>query len=85
MKKLASVFLIIGTMAFVACGPSAKELEKKRLDSLAKADSIAAVQAEVKAAMEKAKADSIKQVEDKAKAETAKKDKKKGKKEQKKK
>lgn len=47
MKKLASV-LVIGAVAFMyACGPSAKELEEKRIaDSIRVADSLAMVQAE---------------------------------------
>ena len=47
MKKLATV-LVIGAVALVtSCGPSAKELEEKRIaDSIRVADSLAMVQAE---------------------------------------
>jgi len=47
MKKLATL-LVIGAVAFMySCGPSAKELEEKRIaDSIRVADSIAMVQAE---------------------------------------
>jgi hypothetical protein len=47
MKKLATV-LIIGAVALMySCGPSAKEIEEKRIaDSIRVADSIAMVQAE---------------------------------------
>lgn len=47
MKKLATV-LVIGAVAFMySCGPSAKELEEKRIaDSIRVADSLAMVQAE---------------------------------------
>ncbi|MEI6434913.1 MAG: hypothetical protein WCP32_08725 [Bacteroidota bacterium] len=47
MKKLATV-LVIGAVALVtSCGPSAKELEEKRVaDSIRVADSLAMVQAE---------------------------------------
>ena len=68
MKKLATL-LLIGVIAFMySCGPSAKELEEKRIaDSIRVADSLAMVQAEqqriadsiAKAADEKKKADSI--------------------------
>lgn len=70
MKKFASLMLVAGTLAFVACGPSAEEIEKKRQDSIAKADSIAAVQAEIQAAKEKAAQDSIAAVQEKAKADS---------------
>ena len=70
MKRLASLMLVAGTLAFVACGPSAEELEKKRQDSIAKADSIAAVQAEIQAAKEKMVQDSIAAVQEKAKADS---------------
>lgn len=72
MKKLFSIFLLAGMMAFVACGPSAEEkaaAEKRVQDSItavkeqAKQDSIAAVekakQDSIAAAVEKAKQDSI--------------------------
>jgi hypothetical protein len=47
MKKLATL-LVIGAVAFMySCGPSAKELEEKRIaDSIRLADSLAMVQAE---------------------------------------
>jgi len=47
MKKLATL-LVVGAVAFLyACGPSAKELEEKRIaDSIRVADSLAMVQAE---------------------------------------
>ena len=47
MKKLATL-LVVGAVAFMyACGPSAKELEEKRIaDSIRVADSLAMVQAE---------------------------------------
>ncbi|HBX52239.1 MAG: hypothetical protein A2275_13530 [Bacteroidetes bacterium RIFOXYA12_FULL_35_11] len=70
MKKLSSLLLVAGTLAFVACGPSAEELEKKRQDSIATADSIAAVEAEVQAAKEKAIQDSIAAVAEKAQADS---------------
>ncbi|MBI5218465.1 MAG: hypothetical protein HY958_05995 [Bacteroidia bacterium] len=70
MKKFASFMLIAGTIAFVACGPSAEELEKKRQDSIQKADSVAAVQAEIQAAKEKQIQDSIAQVQDKVKQDS---------------
>ena len=68
MKKLATL-LVIGAVAFMySCGPSAKELEEKRIaDSIRVADSLAMVQAEqqriadsiAKVQEEKRKADSI--------------------------
>jgi hypothetical protein len=47
MKKIASI-LIIGVVAFMySCGPSAKEMEEKRIaDSIRVADSLSMVQAE---------------------------------------
>jgi dihydroorotase-like cyclic amidohydrolase len=47
MKKFAAL-LVVGAVAFMyACGPSAKELEEKRIaDSIRVADSLAMVQAE---------------------------------------
>ena len=70
MKKLATV-LVIGAVAFMySCGPSAKELEEKRIaDSIRVADSLAMVQAEqqriadsiARAQMEAAHKDSIAQ------------------------
>ena len=47
MKKFAAI-LVIGAVAFMySCGPSAKELEEKRIaDSIRVADSLAMVQAE---------------------------------------
>jgi dihydroorotase-like cyclic amidohydrolase len=66
MKKIASI-LVIGAVAFMSsCGPSAKELEEKRIaDSIRVADSLAMVQAE-----QQRIADSIAQ----AQAEQARKD-----------
>jgi hypothetical protein len=68
MKKLATL-LVIGAVAFMySCGPSAKELEEKRIaDSIKVADSMAMVMAEqqriadsiAKDQMERMKADSI--------------------------
>jgi hypothetical protein len=68
MKKLATL-LVVGAVALMyACGPSAKELEDKRIaDSIRVADSLAMVQAEqqriadsiAKAQEEKRIADSI--------------------------
>ncbi len=68
MKKFATL-LVVGAVAFMyACGPSAKEMEEKRIaDSIRVADSLAMVQAEqqrisdsiAKAGEEKKKADSI--------------------------
>jgi hypothetical protein len=47
MKKFATL-LVIGVVAFMySCGPSAKEIEEKRIaDSIRVADSLAMVQAE---------------------------------------
>lgn len=70
MKRLASLMLVAGTLVFVACGPSAEQIEKARQDSIAKADSIAAVQAEIQAAKEKMVQDSIAAVQEKAKADS---------------
>lgn len=70
MKKFATL-LVVGAVAFMyACGPSAKELEEKRIaDSIRVADSLAMVQAEqqriadsvAKAQIEAAHKDSIAQ------------------------
>jgi hypothetical protein len=47
MKKLASVLIIAAVALMYSCGPSAKELEEKRIaDSIRVADSLAMVQAE---------------------------------------
>ncbi len=70
MKKLASLMLVAGTLVFVACGPSAEQLEKVRQDSIAKADSIAAVQAEIQAAKEKAIQDSISAAQEKVRQDS---------------
>lgn len=59
MKKVLVVLSIMGSIGFVSCGPSAIDIEKAKQDSIAKADSIATAQAEVIAAQEKAKADSV--------------------------
>ena len=85
MKKLLGLLVIAAMFTFVACGPSAEEIEKKRVadsihvtDSIAKeqqkADSIAKAQAAIK--MEQQRQDSIA----KAEAEKANKGKGKGKK-----
>ncbi|MBL7111381.1 MAG: hypothetical protein ISS19_05520 [Bacteroidales bacterium] len=70
MKKIAIV-LVVGAVAFLsACGPTAKELEEKRIsDSIRVADSLAMVQAEqqriadsiAQAQAEEAHADSVAQ------------------------
>lgn len=70
MKKLMALVLVAGMTAFVACGPSKKDMEAKekakrdslRLDSIAKvreADSLAAVEKENKR-FDSLKQDSIK-------------------------
>jgi len=53
MKNLFISLAVVAMFAFVACGPSAAELEQKRIadstamaDSIAQADSIAAVAAQ---------------------------------------
>lgn len=59
MKKLLTLVLAGGMLAFYACGPSKEELaakEKAKQDSIHMADSMAAAAA---AAAEKAKADSL--------------------------
>ncbi|MBI3501022.1 MAG: hypothetical protein HY063_04445 [Bacteroidetes bacterium] len=59
MKKLLTLVLAGGMIAFYACGPSKAELEAKekhKQDSIHMADSMAAAAA---AAKEKAKADSV--------------------------
>lgn len=70
MKKIA-ILLVVGAIAFLyACGPTAKELEEKRVaDSIRVADSLAMVQAEqqriadsiAQAQSEEAHADSVAQ------------------------
>ena len=68
MKKLLTLVIAGGMLAFYACGPSAEEIaakEKAKQDSIHAADSVAAAQA---AAIEKAKQDSIAVVEAAAKA-----------------
>ena len=63
MKKLLTLVLAGGMIAFYACGPSKEELakrEKHKQDSIHMADSMAQAAA---AAKEKAKADSIAQAE----------------------
>ena len=68
MKKLATLLVVCAVAFMYSCGPSAKELEEKRIaDSIRVADSLAMVQAEQqrvadsisKAQAEKVKADSI--------------------------
>ena len=47
MRKLFAMFVVAGMVAFVACGPSAEEkAEKARQDSIAQADSVAALAVE---------------------------------------
>ena len=61
MKKLLTLVIAGGMLAFYACGPSKAELEAKekaKQDSIRMADSTAAAQAAMEAA-EKAKQDSI--------------------------
>lgn len=44
MKKLFAMFVVVGMVAFVACGPTAEEkAAKAAADSIAMADSIANV------------------------------------------
>jgi len=60
MKKLASLLLVAGMVAFVACGPSAEEkaaMEKAKQDSIDAATK--AVQDSMTMAAEQAKMDSI--------------------------
>ncbi len=60
MKKLASLLLVAGMVAFVACGPSAEEkaaMEKAKQDSTDAA--MKAVQDSITMAAEQAKMDSI--------------------------
>ncbi len=60
MKKLASLLLVAGMVAFVACGPSAEEkaaMEKAKQDSIDAANK--AVQDSIAMAAEQAKMDSI--------------------------
>jgi len=60
MKKLASLLLVAGMVAFVACGPSAEEkaaMEKAKQDSIDAATK--AVQDSITMAAEQAKMDSI--------------------------
>ena len=74
MKKVLSIVAVAAlSVAFVACGPSKEEIEKRekekqdsiaaveksKQDSIAAAEAEAAVAAEAAAAAEKAKADSI--------------------------
>ncbi len=59
MKKLSSLLVAAAMLAFVACGPSAEELAKKKAaDSIKMADSLAKIEL-----ANKAKADSIAKVE----------------------
>ena len=70
MKKLFFSLAVAGMFVFFACGPSAQEkAEQARLDSLKK-DSIAKVEADSIAAIEKAKQDSINMVMEKAKQDS---------------
>lgn len=76
MKKLFTLVSIIGMTAFVACGPSAAELEakaKKTADSIAAVEAAAAAEAEAaaKAAAEEAEAAKAKMTADSIAAATA--------------
>jgi hypothetical protein len=62
MKKLFTLFVAAGVLAFVACGGSDKDKAKAKEDSTKKADSIAKV-------VEKAKKDSIAKADSIAKIE----------------
>lgn len=81
MKKINFFLIGAALVAFVACGPSAKELaEKARQDSIRIADSIAMVEKEAfiadsiaAAALEQARLDSIAAVEAEAAAKKGKK------------
>lgn len=67
MKNLLSIFAVVAFL-MVSCGPSAKELEEKRInDSIKAADSIALVVKEKAVADSIAKADSIKKADSIAK------------------
>lgn len=68
MKKVV-LSLITVALLIASCGPSAKELEEKRIaDSIATADSIAMIQAEQQRVADSiAKADSIKKADSIAK------------------
>lgn len=71
MKKLFTLVIAGGMMAFYACGPSAEEIaakEKAKQDSIHRADSIAAAEA---AAKEQARQDSIAAAEAEMKAKAA--------------
>lgn len=60
MKKLVLFAVVAVAISFASCGgnkPTPEEIEKARMDSIAKADSIAKVKAETEAA---ALADSLK-------------------------
>jgi hypothetical protein len=55
MKKLFALLVVAGMVSFVACGPkgpSKEEIAKRIADSTRKADSIAKVEADAKAAQE---------------------------------
>ncbi|HBX50238.1 MAG: hypothetical protein A2275_13405 [Bacteroidetes bacterium RIFOXYA12_FULL_35_11] len=85
MKNLLLSAVFLTAIGFISCGPSAEEIENKRLDSIAKADSIAQIEADLKAAKEKAIADSIAHAEELVKKQAEAKNKKGGKKDKKKK
>jgi hypothetical protein len=73
MKKSLSILAFAGMLATVACGPSAEETaakEKRKQDSIAKADSVAAASVAVAAAAEKTKQDSISKAMDQAKTDS---------------
>ncbi len=62
MKKLLSLLIVAGMVAFVACGPSQAELEAKRIaDSIRVADSVKKVNDSL---AEIARQDSIKKAEE---------------------
>jgi uncharacterized protein YcfL len=75
MKKVVLSLIAVAMLLVVSCGPSAKEIEEKRIaDSIIMADSIAMVQAEQqKVADSIATADSIKVADSIAKIKPAKK------------
>ncbi len=73
MKKSLSILAFAGLLAIVACGPSAEDkaaMDKKKQDSIAKADSISAASAAAAATAEKMKQDSISSAMEKAKADS---------------
>lgn len=64
MKKMLSIVAILALLV-VSCGPSAKEIEEKRVsDSIVMADSIALVQAEQQKVADSIAAIEVKRVAD---------------------